>query len=558
VGCFLTLYALFFAYRALAAIFYPYPIEYGEGAVLYEVYHITLDDPAFLYKDNTTPPYRAAIYTPLYYYFSAVPVWITGIPSFMGGRIISVVAALVSGFFIYRAARAQELTVKASGRELRIRLGKRTALCAAATAFATAPVYAWGALYKPDMLAVAFSLGAVYMIFVYIERGDPRQIPLTISGFDKEATAKLGLTDSDIAAADYRRYAAYVNQSTWAALIAGLLCGLAIFSKQSALAAPVAIFFFLALREKRLALYFSVAFVGLTTTLLVIFQPFTQGQFLTHVVNYNGQNYEVEWLATALSFLVGTHPVLLLLAGIYIFGEFRRINLLGQTSVLPGVWPLYFIIALVVTFSIGKVGSNLNYYIELMFISSLLSWWLIARLLAARPKIALSSAVRWQLPAAGTALILMFLQLVLLHHFPIVADGANTPAPNSWPQGDEVAAEVRQLAALGPMLAEDSGWLAAQRISTDLDDSFVFGQLAKDGQWSQQKFLADIQAGKYKSVMLEIAAPDTATEAELDRLVQSGSYAPFPGRFSPEMLELFRQKFKPDKRLGKYLFLRQI
>lgn len=557
VGCFLTLYALFFAYRAIAAIIYPYPIEYGEGAVLYEVYHITLGDPDYLYKDNAASPYRAAIYTPLFYYASALPVALSGTPAFVGGRVISVVAALVAGFVLYRAARAQVLLVKVGGQEQRIRLGRRTALCAAATPFATAPVYAWGALFKPDMLAVALSLGAVFIIFLYVERGDPRDAPLTIEGFNAAAAAKLGLTASDIAAADYRRYAAYVSQSTWAAIIAGLLCALALFAKQSALAAPLAIFFFLGLRDKRLGLYFAVAFAGLTTTFLVLFQPFTGGQFFTHVVNYNGQSYEVDWLSGALAFLVGTHPILLLFSLIYFFGELRGINFIGQTSALPSVWSIYFIVALVVTFSVGKVGSNLNYYIETLFIASLLSWWLIARLLAARPKLPLGRGTmkRWQLPVAGTALVLMFVQLILLHHLPIVADGANTPGPIKWQQADEVAAQVRQMAVRGPMLVEDSGWLAAQRLPTDLDDSFVFGQLAKDGQWSQQKFLEDIKAGKYKSLMLEIAAPDDATETELEQMVQSGNYAPFPGRFSPEMLALFKQSFKPEKRLGKYLFL---
>jgi hypothetical protein len=149
----------------------------------------------------------------------------------------------------------------------------------------------------------------------------------------------------------------------------------------------------------------------------------------------------------------------------------------------------------------------------------------------------------------------MFVQLVLLHHIPLVADGANTPGPANWQKGAEVAAEVKRLAALGPMLAEDSGWLAIQRLPTDLDDSFVFGQLAKDGQWSQQNFLKELAAGRYKSVMLEMVAPDESSEAELEQLMQSGNYAPFPGRFSPEMLTLFKQDFKPEKRLGKYLFL---
>ncbi len=579
VGVFLTLYALFFGYRTLASIVYPYPIEYGEGAVLYEVYHISLNDPWFLYKDNSTSPYRAAIYSPLFYYTAAPPTWLLGGPSFAPGRVISVLSALLSGFLIYRAARLQELLVRISNREQRIRLGWRTALCAAVLPFGTAPVYAWGALYKPDMLAVALSLSAIFVVYLYIERSDPRDTVIFVPGYDEAVARRLGLSEADAAAADYRRRAAYITQATWAAMGAGLLCALAFFTKQSALAAPSAIFFFLALRERRLALYFAVAFVGLTTTLVVLFQPLTDGQFFTHVVSYNGQSYEVEWLFTALGFLIGTHPVLLLFSLIYLAGEFRLIKFWGRSNALPGIWPLYFLVALFVTLTVGKVGANLNYYIELLFIASLLSWWLLARLLAARQTLRLSlddlqfiirrsktnpkpanpqsSIVNRQssISYATLAMLLMFGQLVLLHHIPIVADGANTPGPLSWQPGPEVAATVRQLAARGPMLAEDSGWLAVERIPTDLDDSFVFGQLAKDGQWSQQNFLKELAGGKYKAVMLEMAVPDETEEAELERLAQSGNYSPFPGRFSPEMLAQFKQNFKLEKRLGKYVFL---
>jgi len=554
VGCFLVLYSLFFGYRLLAAVLFPYPIEYGEGAVLYEAYHLSLGDPYYLYKDNANPPYRAAIYTPLYYYTAALPAALSGIASFAGGRAISGLAALLAGFLIYRAARIQELRVKVGEREQRIRLSRSTALCAAVTPFATAPVYAWGALYKPDMLAVALSLSAIFVIFVYVERGDPRTAPLTLSGFNRQTAKKLGLNASDIASADYQRYLAYTGRATWAALGAGLLCGLAVFTKQSALAAPMAIFFFLILRERRLALYFAVAFAGLTTTLIIIFQPFSEGQFFTHIVAYNSQNYEVEWLFTALNFLVGTHPVLLLFSLVYIIGEFRQVSFTAQTVTLPGIWPMYFLAALLVTFSVGKVGSNLNYYIEILFVSALLSWWLIARLLASRPQVPLGSS-SFKLPLAGAALSLMFVQLILLHHFPLLADGANTPGPAQWQRAEEIAMEVRHLAEAGPMLAEESGWLAAQNLTTDLDDAFVFGQLAKDGQWSQQKFLQAIRAGRYKSLMLEIAVAEDTSEAELDQLVRTGNYAPFPGRFSPQMLTLFRQNFKPEKRIGRTLFL---
>jgi hypothetical protein len=516
----LLLYALFFAWRIWACLTYPYPVEYGEGAVLYEAAHLAQGQT--LYTTNIAPPYQAVVYGPLYYYLNALPLLLNpNSASFGWGRLFSVLAALGAGFCIYRVVRHST--------------NAGVAWAAALTPFATEPVFAWGTLLKPDMLATLLSLTAISLL-------------------------SLASPNNDTSTAQSSKN---TNQN-WTLYVAAFLCVLAFFIKQSAFAAPLTVFLWLVLTTPRRALSFIAAFGGGSLLVLLFFQLTTQGQFLTHFVSYNGQPYQLDWLLTALGYLLQTYPVLLLLSLVYIFQPTRTKSETPSSDIknikkLSPIWKIYWVAALVVTFSVGKVGSNLNYYLELMFISSVLSWQLLYQWWEQRPRLRLGQ--KFSLPLAATGFLLLAFQLVLLHHIPVVADGANTPNPVTTEQSQQIKAAIAEFAPNGPLLVEDAGWLPPLGLTTDLDDSFVFGQLAQGGQWDQTHLLQDLQAGYYKTVMLETIvdteAKDTEAtkEAKLEQLVATNQYQPFPGRFSPAMLQIFHAHFNVTKRIGTTLFL---
>lgn len=505
-GFFIFLYALFFAYRALMALLYPYPLQYGEGAVFYEAGQLfgANFDPANLYPSNAAPPYRAAIYSPLNYYFQAITMFITGPRSMLGGRLITVLASLYICYSLYRIARQQELaTVR--------RAGVGISLAAALTPFATAALYDWGVLAKADMLAIAFSLAGVQRIW---EAGQARR-----------RDARL-----------------------WPYFGAGLLCALALLTKQSALAAPIAIVIWLGLgREWR----FMAAFVGsLAGSLVVVgvgFQLATGGAFFRHLVTYNSQPYDLDFLGAALNYLLWTHIVMLVLAAFWVarplVGRFERMDL----------WRIYFLAALAVSFSAGKVGADYNYYIESLCLMSLLAWWQVGRLMALRSEWRLGPV---RLPVAMIALVFMVIQLFQLHHIPLLAEGSNTPTPADFDRPNQVAAQLRDLSQQGPLLAEDSGWQATQGLPVELDDPFVFGQLAPAGSWDSRAFMEKLNSGYFRSAFFEISQPDMS-EAALDKAVADGTASPFPRRFAPEVEKILldRTKFTPAKRIGRWLFL---
>jgi hypothetical protein len=399
-GFFIFLYALFFVYRALVALLYPYPLQYGEGAVFYEAGQLygANFDPANLYSPNAAPPYRAAIYTPLNYYFQAAMMFVTGPRSILGGRLVTILASLYICYSLYRSARKQEL---APGRRAGLGIG----LAAALTPFATAALYDWGVLAKADMLAIAFSFAAVQRVW---EAGQARR---------REARL-------------------------WPYVWAGLLCALALLTKQSALAAPIAIVIWLGLeRDWRVLATFVGSLAGSLAVIGLGFQVATGGAFFRHIVTYNSQPYDLDFLGAALNYLLWTHIVMLVLAAFWVarplIGRFERVDL----------WRIYFLAALAVSFSAGKVGADYNYYIESLCLMALLAWWQIGHLMALRSEWRLGPV---RLPVATIALIFMVIQLFQLHHIPILAEGSNTPTPADFDQSAQVAAQVRELAGQGP------------------------------------------------------------------------------------------------------------
>ena len=132
--------ALVGAGRWLWALWSGLPVLYGEGAVAHA---------AQLARDRLEyalpiapggPIFVAANYPPLYFHLAAI-----GDP-FVTGRVLSIAATLfVAGAIAYRARGAG--TLVAGG--------------LAAAWLATAPVAVWGSAVKPDLVALALTVGAV-------------------------------------------------------------------------------------------------------------------------------------------------------------------------------------------------------------------------------------------------------------------------------------------------------------------------------------------------------------------------------------------------------------
>lgn len=503
----LFFYTLFFVYRAGAALLFNYPLEFGEGMVMHEAGQLLRHsfDPASLYLPNTAPPYQSGIYSPLYYYLEALLMGLTGPRSFLAGRLISVVAALYIGWLLYRVTRRQQLV---PGHATSVGLSLATAL----TPFAITAIYAWSVINKADLLGIAFSLAAVERIWAASQSPKPL--------------------------IDTRPY-----------VVAGLLCTLALMTKQSNLAAPAAIVIWLLLERRWVGLRtFGLGFGGSLVASVLFFQVATGGAFFQHVVTYNAQPYYPELLIINLTYLIRDHFLLLGLAALWLLKPlFKR----GESF---GLWRWYCVVALGVSLTAGKAGTAFNVYIESLLLINLLAWWQIGQLALTQNRLKLGP-LRPKL--VMFAYIAMVVQLLLWHHIPVVADATNTPGPNDFRQGEQIMTRLRELSREGPVWSLDCAWLVLLDLPVDLDDPFTLDIAARNRTWDSQLFTQRLNTGYYRTIVYDFI-PAFASEPALQQAFEEEVAVETIRARSATLLDplLDRSKYQTTERIGRWFFLR--
>ncbi|MEK7862841.1 MAG: hypothetical protein AAB295_06200, partial [Chloroflexota bacterium] len=193
------------------------PVLYGEGAVAHAA-QLARDRMEYVTSSAATAPiFTAANYPPLYFHLAGV-----GDP-FVTGRILSIAATLfVAGAIAFRARTG----------------GRVVALALAAAWLATAPVAVWGSAVKPDLVALALTVGAVLAL-------------------------------------DARR-----------AVLAGALLALAFWTKPTAALPAMALLVFLAMNERSALPRFVAAGVG-ALALAAVATVLPDAAMYEHVVTWN-------------------------------------------------------------------------------------------------------------------------------------------------------------------------------------------------------------------------------------------------------------------------------
>ncbi|MBN1261903.1 MAG: glycosyltransferase family 39 protein, partial [Anaerolineae bacterium] len=292
-----------FVVHHVYAIGHPYGLDYGEAPLVDQALRLAAGKTLYR-SDLSSPPYTISNYPPLYVLALTPFVALWG-PNYWGGRLLSTLSALATALFlglmVYRAFR------------------QRLAALLTASIFCVIPyVSGWSSLLRIDLLALALSTAALYVLMV----------------------------------APARR----------AQLVAGaVLLTAAAYTRQSyALAAPLAGFVWLwtqAGRKPAFKLAGLVASMGLL--LFVLLNVTTDGGFYFNVVTANVNEFGWERLGRHLSALWSTLPVLAAIGALAL-------------AVLPVArahfWPLvvaYSVGAFLSSLTIGKIGSNVNYFMEL-------------------------------------------------------------------------------------------------------------------------------------------------------------------------------------------------
>src|SRR5581483_4778991 len=148
------LFTVLFLFLAALRLFYPYEVEWNEGAVLIHALRVLEGKPIYAMPSLD---FSAFVYTPLYYYLTACVMKVAGI-GLWAGRLVSIVATFLTAFLcaniVRREARSFPLAVLSAALYL---------------AFYRTSGYFYD-IVRMDALAVFFAILTLY-IALYHRRG---------------------------------------------------------------------------------------------------------------------------------------------------------------------------------------------------------------------------------------------------------------------------------------------------------------------------------------------------------------------------------------------------
>ncbi len=454
---FLPTAALIFILHGLIAVSFPYSLDYGEAPLIDQAIRLAAGEN--IYRPNIqTPPYTIANYPPGYVLTLAPLVkWFDS--PFVTGRLISLLATLFSTVFI-------GLTI------FSLTADRLSALTAAMFFLASPYVVQWSALARIDSLALAFATGALFVL-------------------------------------------ARWPQKRWAWLVGGLSLVAAAYTRQSyALAAPLAALVWLWTQNKRRAIELFVLVAGLGIGIFILINMLTSGGFFYNIVTANVNEFNGFRLRDQLTRLWQDGWIILLLGGFFLIFGWR-----SQKS-----WVLvapFLVGAFISALTVGKVGSNVNYFLELAAALAMVAGFVMVW----------SKPYPWRNAAIVFFLSIQF-GIMISSSMASNVDWILATHQLDFPALQLLEQEVKNMAE--PVLAdEDMGMLTlnSQRLYLQ---PFEVTQLARMNAWDQQPLLDEIAAQKFGGILIH----------------HFGLWPVYKERWSPQMLAAIDSYYRPDKTLA--------
>jgi hypothetical protein len=221
---------------------------------------------------------------------------------------------------------------------------------------------------------------------------------------------------------------------------------------------------------------------GTSLGLLAVLTALTGRGFVFHTVTSNVNEFRWEQVFSYLAGLQALMPLLLVSAGAFV--------VLGLRS-RGGSWWLvssYLLGGLATAGLIGKVGSDVNYLLELCVALALAAGALLARC-AARP------SVRAAMLVALTVQVVLMVQTSQFFYADL--------------QGNviEQREEMAQLAETvreseGPVLDDEQMGLLPLEGRRIYIQPFEFSQLSREGKWNEQSFVEEIQRAEFEAILI--------------------------------------------------------
>jgi hypothetical protein len=471
----LALRAAYVGYSAAGALDFVLSLDYGEGIVLQQALLILT---SLAYGDVNAFPFLVFHYPPGFLLAARAGVAL-GLDVVFAGRLVSfastIAAALAVGALVRHALRDADAGARWVG-----------AAGGAVSVFAFVPVAAWMPLARVDMLAFALTLWGLVL-------------------------------------------ALHMRDVRWQVPAAAALFTAAVFTRQTALAAPVAATIVLAMASPRDALRLVVTGLALSVATLVLMSWVTDGRFLTHIVGYNVNRYELWRLVWIYDFALLHGPLVLLggLGTLVVVASLwqRRLQLrasLGQSLELRARLGAFIYVGLstLLLALIAKSGSATNYFIEWVLGCAVMIGVLVGGL--ARAATAGASRSRLALAGAAGVVLLVALQLRMLPAPPHV----HRPYPQSSP--DFANALIELARSSDRSFISDDMVLHIRSGKVVPWEPAIFAELASLGRWDEAQIIDQIRRGRFAFALTVGERGDEGFDARYNAPVADALDAAFP------------------------------
>ncbi|MEW5721297.1 MAG: glycosyltransferase family 39 protein, partial [Chloroflexota bacterium] len=250
----LLVFLAFTLWFGIVGLVYPYQLDYGEGIVLWFAQQLAHAQP--IYKGMTDLPYASSNYPPVALWLAAALMPVLG-DGYLGGRLLNFASALIVAALIFRIVRVETR--------------ERRAGALAALFFLGSPyIFHWIPLFRVDLIGLAFAFVGVYIVWNF----ERIESPVALSPVD--------------------------------GLLATGFFLLALYTKHSLVAAPLAAFLALWQRDRRRALVFAGALGSVGGALYLALDYATRGGFTFGMIDSNATTFLPEQLAALVWNFVST------------------------------------------------------------------------------------------------------------------------------------------------------------------------------------------------------------------------------------------------------------
>lgn len=465
---------------------YPFQVDDSEGVVLSEAQLLARGtDP---YQPVRPDFFTAAPYTPIFTGLNA-GLFAVAPFTFKFGRGLALLATV--------------FTVGVLGWLLRRRTGSAAiATWGVAMALTLNLVNVWAVRARPDPLALAFNLAG---------------LALAWSAWPGDAETSRSRVQR-LTAEDWREVA-----------LVALLFGLGFYTKQTLLAAPMAVGAYLLLIRPRLALAFAAVYGALVVVPFALLDVVTNGGFYQHIVAFHSSWSWADFWRLWSPFIARYWPIICASLVLVVIAGWATVRRRPDGLALPAI---YVVLALASALGAGTHGGNHNHFVEGLIAATLGAGLVAGRLARAR-----HAASR--LAAGGLLVALAFTSL-----------GEAGLAGTNWLARDfrtPRAAEREgwaQLAAYvtndpGPVYSDNVGLLLVAGKAVRYTDPFTLTYAATTGQWDQRELVRRIEAGEFSLIALRYNV-----------FVESGAASDL----TPEMYVAIRARYRLAERNVLYVY----